>query len=172
MNAISPLSTETGIPPRPVVVHRDECVNVAFPGLGTVSVTGPRRAELSCMVAALPKVLRQLATVLSMLEERDGTAAPHVIGLAEALEEAGINMHASLEVEPMTVVTPADPAERFALMLSTTAAKLEELATDRAHFRAPRALKDGLLDLSASIRAALRENGHGAGTIAEEGAAA
>ncbi|WP_431855297.1 hypothetical protein [Azospirillum sp.] len=169
MNAICPRpAVAPEIPPRPVVVHRDECVNVAFHDFGTVSVTGPRRAELANMVAALPKVLRQLGSVLAMLEERDGATAPHVIGLAEALEDAGINPHGTLEVEPMTHVTPADPAERFALMLRATADTLDDLLSDpkRLH-TTPNPIRETLRDLSASIRAVLRENGRGASCVEE-----
>lgn len=171
MNAIfAPPAIGPALLPRPVVVHRDECVNVAFEDFGTVSVTGARRAELAGMVAALPKVLHQLASVLAMLEERDGATAPHVIGLAEALEDAGINPHGTLEVEPMTHVTPADPAERFALMLRTTADTLDALLSDGKRLHStPNAVRETLRDLSASIRAVLRENGHG---IGQDGGAA
>lgn len=161
-------STQTGaIPPRPITIHKADHAAVAFDGFGAVSVTGPRRAELAGMVAAMPLVLRQLAKIAQVLRDRDGATNPHVVDLENALAEAGIcaaTTHAE-EVAPMSLVTPTSQLERFALLLGDVADKLDAILADRkALHSTPTPIRDALGDISSLIRAALKENrqdGHG-----------
>ncbi|MFP5512558.1 MAG: hypothetical protein ACLGJC_05715 [Alphaproteobacteria bacterium] len=158
------------LPPRPVTIHKEGACTVAFEDFGSVSVTGPRRAELAGMISALPVVLRALASITTVLRERDGAASPHVAALEEALTEAGINPFATLEeAQPMTPVTPSSPMERYAALLGTIADRLDALLADKkGMYSTPTPVRDALADISTTIRRTLRENGTDA---AQEGGA-
>ncbi|CAO3372926.1 hypothetical protein [Azospirillum argentinense] len=161
MTAMFNATKTSAIPPRPVTIHKADHAAVAFDGFGTVSVTGPRRAELAGMVAAMPLVLRQLAKIAQVLRDRDGAANPHVMDLENVLAEAGICAAAPLseEVPPMSTVISSTPAERFALLLGDVADKLDAILADRkALHSTPTPIRDALGDISSLIRAALKEN--------------
>ncbi|CAO3445831.1 hypothetical protein [Azospirillum argentinense] len=161
MNAMFPFNRAACIPPRPVTIHKADHAAVTFEGFGTVTVTGPRRSELTGMVAVMPQVLRQLAVIAKVLRDRDGSANRHVMDLENVLAEAGISTAAPLddEVPPMSPVTPASQEERFALLLGDVADKLDAILADRkALHSTPTPIRDALGDISSLIRAALKEN--------------
>ncbi|WP_448206502.1 hypothetical protein [Azospirillum sp. sgz302134] len=166
MTAMFATTTPPGaIPPRPITIHKGDHAVVSFDGFGSVTTTGPRRAELAGMIAAMPLVLRQLAAITKILRERDGAANPHVIDLENALAEAGINPDAPFaeEVQPMSTVAPASTAERYALLLGNVADRLDAILSDRkALHSTPTPIRDALGDIVSLIRGALRENGSGA----------
>ncbi|ALG73778.1 hypothetical protein AL072_22925 [Azospirillum thiophilum] len=66
---------------------------------------------------------------------------------------------AGLELTP-GLDQPQAPG-RFAELLAAVAIKLDALLKDRANFRTPRAMKDGLTDAVRSIRETLEETGYG-----------
>lgn len=170
-----PAALAGAIPPRPVTIHKGDHAAVTFDGYGTVTATGPRRAELAGMVAALPLILRQLAAVTQMLRQRDGNESPHVISLEDALAEAGITADAPIpsdEVPPMSMTEPASPAERFALLLATIAESLDGILADPKTRTLYGPTKEALRNTSHTIRRVLRQNGYGPAGAPEQDQAA
>ena len=158
----SPPAPQAGtIPPRPITIHKGDRCSITFDGFGLVEITGPRRADLAGMVSALPMVLKALASVTTAL--RTGSAMPDLYELEAVLAEAGIvpGSIATRTVEDAVTDTASVQDGRFAGLLAAVAIKLDALLKDRANFRTPRAMKDGLADAVRSIRETLEETGYG-----------
>nr|WP_222532531.1 hypothetical protein [Azospirillum sp. 412522] len=158
-NASSPSLPPGSIPPRPITIHKSDRCSIAFDGYGTAEISGPRRSELAGMVSALPLVLKALVSVAATL--RSGTAAPDLSELETALAEAGI---ASCPLpgngDRASLPASAPGTARLADLLTAVAVKFSGLLQDRTNFRAPRALKDALLETVDSIRQTLIETGY------------
>jgi hypothetical protein len=159
----SPSASQSGaFPPRPITIHQGDRCSITFDGFGLVEVTGPRRADLAGMVSALPMVLKALASVTTAL--RTGSAMPDLYELESVLAEAGIvpGRIAASTLEDAVTDTASSQNDRFAGLLAAVALKLDALLKDRANFRTPRAMKDGLAEAIRSIRETLAETGYGA----------
>lgn len=154
---IAPAGT---IPARSLTIHKADTLAVSFDGYGTATIDGPKRAELACMVSALPMVLRAVVRVAGILRDRDGKASPLVDELEAALAEAGINPDAPTEeAQPMTPITPSTTAERYAFLLVTIADKLDAILADKKGLHStPMPIRDTMAEISDSIRRTVKEN--------------
>ena len=92
-----------------------------------------------------------------------GSGMPDLYELESALAEAGIvpGRIAASTLEDAVTETASVQDGRFAGLLAAVALKLDALLKDRANFRTPRAMKDGLADAIRSIRETLEETGYG-----------
>jgi len=150
------------IPPRPVTIHKSERCSVAFEGYGVAEISGPRRGELAGMVSALPLVLKALGSVTAAL--RSGGPLPDLDELEAALAEAGVSPGGPAAGSVGAAAPSARPdwSDRLAGLLADLAVRLDALSKDRANFRAPRVLKDALVEMARTARETLADTGYGA----------